>query len=149
MSQERAEKERRTREEYSSTSAHQKSQCDNKQQEGKNKNKDPTKGNNKPFYTLEHSVEGRLQEDFLRRGSTKANKPNQQTNKRTNQTNKRSNDQKPIEQNERPTTNRANKPTTTQQPNKGNKNLSRWIIILVGARFSFEKRKQEGDPAHT
>jgi hypothetical protein len=30
----------------------------------KTKNKDPTKGNNKPFYTLEHLVEGRLQDDF-------------------------------------------------------------------------------------
>jgi hypothetical protein len=44
------------------------------------------------------------------------------------------------------------KQTNQQRPNDPTKettNLSRWIIIPVDAIIFFEKRKQQGDPAHT
>jgi hypothetical protein len=140
MSQRRVKEERRTREEYSSTSANQTSQRDNKQQEEKKQKQRPNKRKQQTLVHIGLFGRGEVAGGFFEKRKHQG-KRTEQTNKQTNEPNK------PTTKNQLNKTNdrKQTKQTNQQPPNEGNKNLSRWIIILVDALYFFEKRKQEGD----
>jgi hypothetical protein len=86
--------------------------------------------------TLEHSVEGRLQEDFLRRGNNKANEQNKQTTQTTENELNKTNDLKQTKQ------------TNQQRPNKGNNKPFKMDYYSSGCKNFFGEEETTRLRAH-